>query len=392
MSRNVLSPPDRLLLGPGPSNPDPVVSAAMAAPLVGHLDPYFLTVMDETMADLRTVFGTTNHHTIPMSGTGTAGLEAIMFNLVEPGDEVIVGVIGYFGQRLVELAERAGARVRRIDAPYGEVIAPERIADELTRGRPKLVALVHAETSTGAAQPLEAIGRMVRAHDALFMVDCVTSLGGMPVETDAWLIDAAGSCSQKCLGAPPGLGPVTLGPRAMAAIARRKTPAATWYFDLQLLFQYWGDQGGPRARAFHHTAPVANIYGFHEALRLILAEGLAARFARHRAAHERLVRGLERLGISLFTPAAHRLPMLNVVRVPNGVDDLAVRKALLERGIEIGGGFGALKGKVWRVGLMGTNATPLVVDRLLEALGEVLGPGTDREKRGDQSPGRADAR
>jgi len=392
MSRNVLTPPSRLLLGPGPSNPDPAVSAAMAAPLVGHLDPYFLRVMDETMADLRAVFGTTNHHTIPMSGTGTAGLETIMFNLVEPGDEVIVGVIGYFGQRLVELAERAGAQVRRIDAPYGEVIMPERIAHELKRGRPKLVALVHAETSTGAAQPLEDIGRMVREHDALFMVDCVTSLGGMPVETDAWLIDAAGSCSQKCLGAPPGLGPVTVGPRAMAAVERRKTPAATWYFDLRLLFKYWGEQGGPRERAFHHTAPVANIYGFHEALRLILEEGLAARFARHQAAHERLVQGLETLSLSLFTPAAHRLPMLNVVRIPDGVDDLAVRRALLARGIEIGGGFGPLKGKAWRVGLMGTNATPQVVDTLLGAMAEVLGPGTGQEKRGDQSPGRGDAR
>jgi alanine-glyoxylate transaminase/serine-glyoxylate transaminase/serine-pyruvate transaminase len=375
MTRNVLSPPDRLLLGPGPSNPDPAVSAALAAPLVGHLDPYFLTVMDETMAALRRVFATTNHHTIPMSGTGTAGLETIMFNLVEPGDDVIVGVIGYFGQRLVELAERAGARVRRVEAPYGDVIPPERIAAELERGRPKLVALVHAETSTGAEQALPEIGRMVREHDALFMVDCVTSLGGMPIETDAWLIDAAGSCSQKCLGAPPGLGPVTFGPRALAAIERRKAPPATWYFDLRLLFKYWGEQGGPRERAFHHTAPVANIYGLHEALRLILEEGLAARFARHRAAHARLAAGLERLGLSLFTPATHRLPMLNVIRIPEGVDDLTVRKALLARGIEIGGGFGPLKGKTWRVGLMGTNATPLVVDTLLAAMGEVLGRG-----------------
>jgi alanine-glyoxylate transaminase/serine-glyoxylate transaminase/serine-pyruvate transaminase len=375
MTRNVLSPPDRLLLGPGPSNPDPAVSAAMAAPLVGHLDPYFLTVMDETMAALRRVFATTNHHTIPMSGTGTAGLETIMFNLVEPGDDVIVGVIGYFGQRLVELAERAGARVRRVEAPYGDVIPPERIAAELGSGHPKLVALVHAETSTGAEQALPEIGRMVREHDALFMVDCVTSLGGMPIETDAWLIDAAGSCSQKCLGAPPGLGPVTFGPRALAAIERRKAPPATWYFDLRLLFKYWGEQGGPRERAFHHTAPVANIYGLHEALRLILEEGLAARFARHRAAHARLAAGLERLGLSLFTPATHRLPMLNVIRIPEGVDDLTVRKALLARGIEIGGGFGPLKGKTWRVGLMGTNATPLVVDTLLAAMGEVLGRG-----------------
>jgi alanine-glyoxylate transaminase/serine-glyoxylate transaminase/serine-pyruvate transaminase len=372
MTRNVLTPPIRLLLGPGPSNPDPAVSAAMAAPLVGHLDPYFLEVMDETMADLRTVFGTTAHHTIPMSATGTGGLEAIMFNLLEPGDEAVVGVIGYFGQRLAELAERAGATVRRIEAPLGEVIAPERVAAELRRGSPKLVALVHAETSTGAAQPLDDIGRMVRDAGALFVVDCVTSLGGMPVDVDRRLIDAAGSCSQKCLGAPPGLGPVTFGPRAMAAATKRRARAATWYFDLQLLFQYWGEAGGPRDRAFHHTAPVANVYGFREALRLIMDEGLEARYARHRAAHERLVAGLESLGLSLFTPRAHRLPMLNVIGIPEGVDDLTVRKEMLKRGIEIGGGFGPLKGKAWRVGLMGTNATPEVVDRLLAELGAVL--------------------
>jgi alanine-glyoxylate transaminase/serine-glyoxylate transaminase/serine-pyruvate transaminase len=372
MTRNVLNPPERLLLGPGPSNPDPVVSAAMSAPLVGHLDPYFLEVMDETMADLRAVFRTDNHHTIPMSGTGTAGLETIVFNLLEPGDDAIVGVIGYFGQRLAELAERAGARVRRVEAPLGEIIAPERIVEELRRRPAKLVALVHAETSTGAAQPLEEIGRVIREHGALFAVDCVTSLGGMPVDVDAWSIDAAGSCSQKCLGAPPGLGPVTFGPRAMAIVKGRRVPAATWYFDLGLLFQYWGEHEGSRNRAFHHTAPVANIYGFHEALRLILAEGLEARFARHRVAHERLVAGLDALDLSLFTPPAHRLPMLNVIRIPDGVDDALVRRRLLERGIEIGGGFGPLKGKVWRVGLMGANAKPAVVDTLLGALREIL--------------------
>jgi alanine-glyoxylate transaminase/serine-glyoxylate transaminase/serine-pyruvate transaminase len=344
----------------------------MAAPLVGHLDPYFLQVMDETMADLRAVFGTTNHHTIPMSGTGTAGLEAILLNLLEPGDEAVVGVIGYFGQRLVEIAERAGATVRRIEAPLGEIIAPDRVAAELRRGRPKLVALVHAETSTGAHQPLDEIGRIVHDHDALFVVDCVTSLGGLPLDIDRRLIDAAGSCSQKCLGAPPGLGPVTFGPRAMAAVRARRHKPATWYLDLQLLFQYWGEAGGPRDRVFHHTAPVANIYGFREALRLALDEGLEARYARHRAAHDRLVAGLGTLGLSLFTPEAHRLPMLNVIRIPDGVDDAAVRRRLLERGIEIGGGFGPLKGKVWRVGLMGANATPDVADRLLSDLGSVL--------------------
>jgi alanine-glyoxylate transaminase/serine-glyoxylate transaminase/serine-pyruvate transaminase len=212
----------------------------------------------------------------------------------------------------------------------------------------------------------------VRNAGALFVVDCVTSLGGMAVDVDRLLIDAAGSCSQKCLGAPPGLGPVTFGPRAMAAVRARRSKPATWYLDLELLFQYWGEQGGPRDRAFHHTAPVANIYGFREALRLAVDEGLEARYARHRAAHDRLVAGLGALGLSLFTPAAHRLPMLNVINIPDGVDDATVRKRLLERGVEIGGGFGPLKGKAWRVGLMGANARPDVVDRLLEELGAAL--------------------
>jgi alanine-glyoxylate transaminase/serine-glyoxylate transaminase/serine-pyruvate transaminase len=372
MSINLLNPPERLLLGPGPSNPDPAVRAAMAAPLVGHMDPYFLEVMDQTMAGLRYVFRTDNHHTLPMSATGTGGLETLLFNLVEPGDEVVAGVIGYFGQRLVELAQRAGARVRRVDAPLGQVIEPDRIRAELDRHAAKLVILVHAETSTGACQPLEEVGAICRERGALLVVDCVTSLGGMPVDVDAWGVDAAGSCSQKCLGAPPGLAPITLGPRAMAALAARKSVPATWYFDLTLLFKYWGTPGGPKDRAFHHTAPVAAVYGLHEAVRLIQAEGLEGRFARHCAAHERLVAGLERLGLGLFTPAGHRLPMLNVVTIPQGVDDLAVRRALLDRGIEIAGGFAELRGKVWRIGLMGTNATPAVVDTLLAALGEVL--------------------
>jgi alanine-glyoxylate transaminase/serine-glyoxylate transaminase/serine-pyruvate transaminase len=373
MGNNVLNPPRRLLLGPGPSNPDPAVSAAMAAPLVGHMDPWFLQLMDETMDGLRPVFGTGNPHTLPMSATGTGGLETLFFNLLEPGDEAVVGVIGYFGQRLVELAERAGARVRRLEAPLGQVIEPDRIEQELVRRPAKLVALVQAETSTGAHQPLDEIGRLTRAHDTLLVVDCVTALGGMPVDVDARGIDAAGSCSQKCLGAPPGLAPITLGPRAMAAVQARKSKPATWYFDLSLLFQYWGTPGGPRERAFHHTAPVAAIYGLHEALRLIHREGLDARYARHCAAHQRLVEGLERLGLSLFTPAEHRLPMLNVINVPDGVDEAAVRRALLERGIEIAGGFGPLKGKVWRVGLMGTNATADAVDRLVGALAEIMG-------------------
>lgn len=371
--RAPLDPPEVLLLGPGPSNPDPVVSRAMAAPLVGHLDPYFLTVMEETMSDLRTLFRTDNHHTIPISSTGTGGLETIMFNLVEPGDEVIVGVIGHFGQRLCELASAAGAIVRPVEVPWGKVIDPAQIAAELDNGPAKLVALVHAETSTGAAQPLADIGRIVRDNDSLLMVDAVTSLGGMDVDVEGWMIDAAGSCSQKCIGAPPGSGPITVGPRAIDAIKRRTSPVASWYFDMERLFRYWGEEGSTHARAFHHTAPVANIYGFREALRLIHEEGMEARFERHQEAHNVFVELLAGIGFDLFTPAAHRLPMLNVVNIPDGVDDAGVRKAMRERGIEIGGAFGPLAGKAWRIGLMGTNATVPVVHRLVDNLSEVVG-------------------
>lgn len=365
-------PPPRLLLGPGPTNVDPRVTAALAQPIVGHLDPFFLRVMEETMDWLRQVYRTKNHHTIPMSGTGSAGLETIMLNLLEPGDDVVVGTIGYFGERLAEMGRRAGATVRIVDAPLGDVIAPERIDAELRKKPAKLVALVHAETSTGAWQPVPAVAEIAHRHGALLAIDCVTSLGGVPVEIGAWEIDAAGSCSQKCVGAPPGMGPVTFGPRAMEAVRRRKTKPTTWYFDLNLLFQYWGDSGGTKERAFHHTAPIASVYGFHEALRLVLEEGLEARWRRHAAAHARLVQGLGRLGLTLFTPASHRLPQLNVINVPPGVDDAAVRRRLLEMGIEISGGFGPLKGKTWRVGLMGVNANPEPVDRLLGALEEVL--------------------
>lgn len=373
MQGNVATPPTRLLMGPGPTNPDPRVTAAMAAPLVGHLDPYFLQVMDETMRDLRALFHTANHHTIPMSGTGSAGLETIATNILAPGDRALVGVIGYFGQRLAELCRRTGADVHTLEAQWGEIIDPARVAKALDARPAKLVYLVHVETSTGAVQPLEEIGQMVRERGALLAVDCVTSLGGMPLDVDGWMIDAAGSCSQKCIGAPPGSGPITVGPRAMKLIKDRPSPPTSWYLDLELLFKYWGEGGGG-SRAFHHTAPVANIYAFREALRQIHAEGLDARWNRHRAAHRRLADGLARLELDLFTPSEHRAPMLNLVRIPEGVDDKAVRQRLLEEmGIEIGGGFGPLAGKVWRIGLMGPNAAEEPVDRLLAALGEVLG-------------------
>ena len=372
LSNQAIRPPERLLMGPGPSNPDPAVLNAMASPMVGHLDPYFLEVMDRTMEMLRAVFRTASHHTIPMSGTGTSGLETIMLNLIEPGDDVIVGVIGYFGQRLHEMAIRAGASVRVLEAPFGEIVEPDRFRAELKRKPAKLVSLVHAETSTGAEQPIQEVAAIAREHGALIAVDCVTSLAGMPVEVDAWGIDAAGSCSQKCLGAPPGLGPVTFGPRAMDAVRKRTQKPSTWYMDLNLLFQYWGEAGGAKQRAFHHTAPVSSIYAFHEALRLVLSEGLEARWERHRRAHAEFAAGIDNLGLSFFTPAAHRLPMLNVIEIPAGVDDAQVRTALLERGIEIAGGFGPLKGKTWRVGLMGTNADSAKIQLLLDALGDVL--------------------
>lgn len=371
--RAPLDPPEVLLLGPGPSNPHPAVSEAMAAPLVSHLDPYFLTVMEETMTDLRALFQTVNHHTVPVSSTGTGGLETIMFNLVEPGDEVIVGIIGHFGQRLAELAHAAGAVVRPVDVPWGQVLDPQQIVREFENGPAKLVALVHAETSTGAAQPLADIGRVVRENNSLLMVDAVTSLGGMDLEVDEWLIDAAGSCSQKCVGAPPGSGPITVGPRAIDAIHRRTAPVASWYFDLQRLFSYWGEEGSTKARVFHHTAPIANLYGFREALRLIHTEGMQARFDRHQEAHDLFVSELDQIGLTLFTPPEHRLPMLNVVNIPDGVEDAKVRSEMLERGIEISGAFGPLAGRAWRIGLMGTNATAPVVNRLVTNLAEVLG-------------------
>ncbi|HTR76472.1 MAG TPA: alanine--glyoxylate aminotransferase family protein [Gemmatimonadaceae bacterium] len=367
-----LAPPERLLMGPGPSNPDPRVLAAMGAHPVGHLDPYFVDLLDQTMDALRQVYRTANHHTLPISGTGSAGLEAIMMNLLEPGDRAIVAVVGHFGQRLAELAARAGAEVRAVEAPPGDIVDPARVDAMLAERTAKVLAFVHVETSTGACQPIPEMVEVARRHGALVAVDCVTSLGGMPLEVDAWGIDAAGSCTQKCIGAPPGLGPITVGPRAMAAVRARTHTPATWYLDLSLLFQYWGEASATKKRAFHHTAPIASIYGIHEALRLILEEGLEARWARHRAAHDALVLGLDRLGLSFFTPAANRCPTINVIRVPAGVNEAEVRRRLLERGVEMGGGLGTLAGKVWRIGVMGYNAQTKTVDHFLGRLEEAL--------------------
>jgi alanine-glyoxylate transaminase/serine-glyoxylate transaminase/serine-pyruvate transaminase len=367
-----LNPPERLLMGPGPSNPDPRVLESLGRTLVGHLDPYFVELMDQTMGGLREVFGTRNHHTLPISATGSGGLEAIIMNVLEPGDGAVVCVIGHFGQRLAELAARAGADVRIVEAAPGQIVDAAEV-DRLLEAKPaKLVAFVHVETTTGACQPIEPMVAAARKHGALTMMDCVTSLGGMPIDIDALGVDAAGSCTQKCLGAPPGLAPITVGPRAMAKVKARKQKPHTWYFDFELLFQYWGETGATKKRAFHHTAPISSIYGMHEAVRLIMEEGREARWARHQEGHEALVRGLDRLGLQLFTPATHRAPTINVISVPDGVDEAKVRGRLLDMGVEMGGGLGALAGKVWRVGVMGYNAEPERVTRFIDALEEAL--------------------
>jgi alanine-glyoxylate transaminase/serine-glyoxylate transaminase/serine-pyruvate transaminase len=363
------NPPDRLLLGPGPSQVHPRVLRAMSAPLIGHLDPAFVQMMEEVKDLLRVVFATTNPLTIPISGTGSAGMEACLVNLLEPGDELVVGVNGVFGTRMAEVAERAGAIVRRVEAPWGRIVRPEQIEAALKNStRPKLVAVVHAETSTGAWQPLPDIAKLAHDHGALMLADCVTSLGGVPVLIDEWGIDAAYSGTQKCLSCPPGLSPITFSPRAVDVVKARKTKVQSWYLDLSLLAQYWGEE-----RVYHHTAPITMNYALREALRLVVEEGLEARFARHRKNHEALAAGLAPLGLGLAAEEGHRLPMLNAVTVPDGVDEAKVRGRLLsEHGIEIGGGLGPMKGKVWRIGLMGESSRRASVLAVLAALEDAL--------------------
>jgi alanine-glyoxylate transaminase/serine-glyoxylate transaminase/serine-pyruvate transaminase len=363
-------PPPRLLLGPGPSMVHPRVLRAMSAPLLGHLDPAFLTLMNEIQRLLRYVFRTANPFTIAVSGTGSAGMEAALVNLVEPGDTVVVGVNGVFGARMATMVERCGGKAIRIETPWGRIIEPEDVRAALARSRPvKAVALVHAETSTGVWQPLEEIGRLCREHEALFVVDAVTSLGGVPLEVDAWNIDVCYSGTQKCLSCPPGLAPLTLSERAQAAIRRRRTPCQSWYLDLALVAEYWAES----TRAYHHTAPISMLYALREALRLIQEEGLAARFERHQVNSAALLAGLAELSLTPLAAEGRRLPTLNCVTLPPHLDDAAVRAALLrEYGIEIGGGLGLLKGTVWRVGLMGESSTRSHVETLLGALEEIV--------------------
>lgn len=363
-------PPYRLLLGPGPSMVHPRVLHALSQPLVGHLDPLFLDLMNDIQALLRATFQTNNEFTIALSGTGSAGMEAVIANLIEPGDRALVGVNGVFGTRLATMIERQGGVPLRIDASWGDIIPAEAVREQLARSAPvKAVVLVHAETSTGARQPLEDVGALCRAHGALLIVDAVTSLGGIPVEVDAWGIDACYSGTQKCLSCPPGLAPLTMSPRAMEAIRQRQTPCHSWYLDLALIADYWND----RSRAYHHTAPISMLYALREALRLVQAEGREARFARHRLNSEALLAGLETLGLTPLPATEHRLPMLNCVTLPDRINDAAVRTRLLEDyGIEIGGGLGPLRGRVWRIGLMGESSREAHVLTLLGALEEIF--------------------
>jgi alanine-glyoxylate transaminase/serine-glyoxylate transaminase/serine-pyruvate transaminase len=360
--------PKRLLMGPGPSDVAPSVLRAMAMPLVGHLDPVFVSMMEEIKVMLRKVFITKNEMTFPVSGTGSAGMEFCFVNLIEPGDEVIIGVNGVFGTRMVDVAERCGAKVTKVEAPWGRIIEAQQIAEALKKVRPKLVAIVHAETSTGALTPVEEISRIAHDAGALFLLDTVTSLGGCPVRVDDWQVDAIYSGTQKCLSCPPGLSPVSLSPRALETARNRKKKVQSWYLDVNLLASYWGQE-----RVYHHTAPITMNYALHEALRLVLIEGLEKRWTRHRENHELLKRGIAEFGLTIASQEGHQLWQLNAVSVPEGVDEAAVRKDLLAKyNIEIGAGLGPLKGKIWRVGLMGETSSRENVQTFLSALKALL--------------------
>jgi alanine-glyoxylate transaminase/serine-glyoxylate transaminase/serine-pyruvate transaminase len=363
-----LNPPIRLLLGPGPSDAHPRVLRAMSTPLLGHLDPQFLEIMNAVQEMLRGVYRTKNQVTFPVSATGMAGMETCFVNLVEPGDGVVVCAAGFFGQRMVEMAQRAGARVTVLERPWGEVFELQLIRETLRKERPKLLAIVQAETSTGAWQPLEGLGELCHEFETLLLVDAVTALGCIPLAVDDWHIDAIYSCSQKGLSCPPGLSPVSFSPRAVEVFSKRKSKVQSWYFDVNLVEHYWDSD-----RFYHHTGPIAMIFALYEGLRLVLEEGLETRWARHGRNHEALKAGLKALGLTYTANEKHQLPQLNAVRIPAGADDLAVRKRLLnEFGIEIGGGLGEYKGKAWRIGLMGHNSRPDVVLLFLGALEQCL--------------------
>lgn len=358
-----------LLMGPGPSCVSDEVYAALAKPTIGHLDPSFIAIMDAVKEDMQTLIGTRNTLTMPMSGTGSAGMETCFVNLVEPGDRVLVLINGVFGKRMQDVAGRLGAQVDVLEFEWGTPALPEKVKEQLAKGPYALVAVVHAETSTGVANPVQAIGDLVKPTGALYLVDCVTSLGGMPVSMDAWGADALYSGTQKCLSCPPGLSPVSFSDKALDKLKNRKSKVPNWYLDLTMIMKYWEGH----TRAYHHTAPINMIYALYAAQRLVLAEGLPAVHARHRDIHERLVQGLEKMGLSMYVHKECRLPMLNAVTVPQGVDEAGVRSRLLrEHAIEIGAGLGPMAGKIWRIGLMGHTARAANVDNVLAALAGCL--------------------
>ena len=368
MTRTPFAPPELLLLGPGPSPVPHEVLAAQTAPLLGHLDRDFLSLMEQVQHDLRLVFETQNRLTIPISGTGSAGMEAALVNLVEPGDRVVVGVIGVFGARLAEIARRLGGEVVEVKVPFGQALDPAEMRRAIAAGPTKVVAVVHAETSTGVLQPLPQILDAAEAAGAVSVVDCVTSLGGAPIAIDPLGIDCAYSGSQKCLSVPPGLAPITFGPRALARMQQRKHKPVSWYLDVGLIASYWGTD-----RVYHHTAPISAIYGLAAGLRLVLDEGLDQRQRRHREVAQALWQGVAALGLELAVAEPLRTPMVTAIKVPAGVDEAQVRWRLREvHHIEVGAGLGEWKGKVWRIGLLGHGARTESVLRVLAGLAECL--------------------
>jgi alanine-glyoxylate transaminase / serine-glyoxylate transaminase / serine-pyruvate transaminase len=360
--------PKRWLYGPGPSQVYPSIYQAMAQPVVGHLDPYFFQISQGVQKGLRTVFATENELTIPISATGSGGMETAVSNFIEPGTKVGIVVAGYFGERIHEMAQRHGAQIVRLEKAWGEAASDDEVAEFIRRERPEVVAFVQAETSTGVFQQSKALCDAAHEVDAIVIADCVTSLGAMPVDVDANGIDVAYSCTQKGLSAPPGLAPVTVSPRAQERLKQRKQPNRSWYFDLALISDYL-----TVSHRYHHTASATMFYALHEALAIIDQEGLALRQARHRRAHERFVAGMERLGLKMLVAPGQRIWNLNTPCVPEGVNDGKVKNYLLEKhGIEIAGGFGPLAGKIFRIGLMGPLATDEGVDRFLAKFSEAL--------------------
>ena len=358
-----------LLMGPGPSSVAPSTYYALSRSSLGHLDPYFFQIMDEVKTGLQQLMCTQNQLTVPVSGTGSAGMEAAFVNLIEPGDKVLALINGVFGMRMADVAGRLGAAVTTLEFPWGTPVRPEAVKEQLAKDQYDLVAVVHAETSTGVRNPITEISRLLSDYNALFLVDTVTSLAGIPVTVDAWGADVVYSGTQKCLSCPPGLAPITFSEKAVQKFTQRKTKVPNWYLDMNMLVNYWSG----KKRVYHHTAPINMVYGLYQAIYNVLEEGPEQVFARHQAAHDYLVAQLQELGVEMLVEPEYRLPMLNAVKVPEGVDEAAVRNRLLkEYQIEIGAGLGPLAGKIWRIGVMGYNARIATVDRLIVALKEIL--------------------